>query len=401
MASPSAPSSKRSSEGINFLSQLVRTIAIRKADEDLEEMERGLRIFRLGATHAKDIPEPELQATSTSNTTRIGFFNLPRELRDEIYNHLWTSLPHLILSYSCADHLKSGCDISPAATDLWSKIQRLCLPQPGTDVASADVGNDAETTVWYLRIKACYDIEPSSSEQFSSPPAGISANKQLLQEALWAFHRKGVVQFENFFQGYKGSQYIWESSLRLNKFERQQLLVRLTNIPSGRAVYKSRHTVDARSTLTPFPIRELRVDLSLEGNRVHDDLNTFWIKIEISLLEECALASMVYRYERLGSPKSLKIYFKLAVRPDESLSRRVVILSQLRCLSKITQSLDRLEMVVDSYKLGKHDFPSLPKSLRVEMTNFGEEIVPHMKATSTVKAMHSSRLQWRFVFAKV
>jgi hypothetical protein len=200
MASPSAPSSKRSSEGINFLSQLVRTIAIRKADEDLEEMERGLRIFRLGATHAKDIPEPELQATSTSNTTRIGFFNLPRELRDEIYNHLWTSLPHLILSYSCAAHLKSGCDISPAATDLWSKIQRLCLPQPGTDVASADVGNDAETTVWHLRIKACYDIEPSSSEQFSSPPAGISANKQLLQEALWAFHRKGVVQFENFFQ---------------------------------------------------------------------------------------------------------------------------------------------------------------------------------------------------------
>jgi hypothetical protein len=58
-------------------------------------------------------------------------------------------------------------------------------------------------------------------------------------------------------------------------------------------------------------------------------------------------------------------------------------------------------MVVDSYKLNKHDVPSLPKSLRVEMTNFGDEIVPHMKATSTVKALPSSRLQWRFVFAKV
>jgi hypothetical protein len=110
-------------------------------------MKRGLRIFRLGATHAKVIMEPELQATSTFNTTRIGFFNLPRELRDEIYNNLWTSLAHLILFYSRTAHLKSGCDISPVATDLWSKIQGFCLPQPGTDVASADVENDAGTTV--------------------------------------------------------------------------------------------------------------------------------------------------------------------------------------------------------------------------------------------------------------
>jgi hypothetical protein len=110
---------------------------------------------------------------------------------------------------------------------------------------------------------------------------------------------------------------------------------------------------------------------------------------------------MIYRYERLGSPKSLKIYFKLAERPRESLSRRVVILSQLRCLSQITQSLDTLEMVADSYKLNKHDVPSLPKSLRVEITNSGDEVVPHMKAMSTVKALHSSKLQWRLVFAKL
>jgi hypothetical protein len=67
MASASAPSSKRSSEGIEFLEQLVRTIAIRKADEDLEEMERELRIFRLGGYACKRHPgtsaagNPDLQ----------------------------------------------------------------------------------------------------------------------------------------------------------------------------------------------------------------------------------------------------------------------------------------------------------------------------------------------------
>jgi hypothetical protein len=67
----------------------------------------------------------------------------------------------------------------------------------------------------------------------------------------------------------------------------------------------------------------------------------------------------VFSYVHSGSPKSLKIYLTLTEKPREFRLPLMVDLSQLHCLSHIVQSLDRSEMVVDSYEMDKRDSPYL------------------------------------------
>jgi hypothetical protein len=100
------------------------------------------------------LPEHSFNAPSTASTTDTmptGFFDLPRELRDEIYDHLWVSMPRVLIPYS---------------------------PK--------------------LRLKANFNVAPGSSNPFTSLPQGISASKSLLHEALSVFHRKGTVQVERY-----------------------------------------------------------------------------------------------------------------------------------------------------------------------------------------------------------
>jgi hypothetical protein len=75
-----------------------------------------------------------------------GFFTLPRELRDEIYTHLWTSMPRILVPYTHT-----------------------------------------------LRLRATFRVPFYPRDQCSSLPPGLSANRQLFHEALLAFHRKGTV----------------------------------------------------------------------------------------------------------------------------------------------------------------------------------------------------------------
>jgi hypothetical protein len=99
-------------------------------------------------------PENYSNAPSTASTTDTmptGFFDLPRELRDEVYDHLWASMPRVLMPYS---------------------------PK--------------------LRLKANFNVAPGPSDRFSSLPQGISASRSLLHEALSAFHRKGAVQVESY-----------------------------------------------------------------------------------------------------------------------------------------------------------------------------------------------------------
>jgi hypothetical protein len=80
-----------------------------------------------------------------------GFFDLPRELRDQIYDHLWASMPHVLMPYSSR-----------------------------------------------LLLRAYFDVAPGSIDGFSILPRGISASRSLLHEALSAFHCKGAVQVDGY-----------------------------------------------------------------------------------------------------------------------------------------------------------------------------------------------------------
>jgi hypothetical protein len=124
----------------------------------------GLQRDKAGATN---IWPCDLPRQSHSSTTTAGYVNLeehgdqldlPREIRKEIYAHLWTSNPSFILLYSTAPYLEPGCDIAPAAVQSFSTIKMLCLPHSGIDAASANDGIESNTTGWHLRIKARGDI---------------------------------------------------------------------------------------------------------------------------------------------------------------------------------------------------------------------------------------------------
>jgi hypothetical protein len=101
-----------------------------------------------------------------------GFFDLPRELRDEIYTHLWTSMPRILIPYTRTLHLK-----------------------------------------------ATFRVPFFPGDQCSSLPPSLSANKLLLHEALLAFHSKGIVRVpffvRNFEQEYSYRPYLTPTLLRV------------------------------------------------------------------------------------------------------------------------------------------------------------------------------------------
>jgi hypothetical protein len=78
-----------------------------------------------------------------------GFFDLSREIRDEIYHHLWQSMPRLILPYSPTLRVMGFCD----------------SPKP---------------------------LDPP----VQCPPSSIMACSKLLDESLLVFHSKGIVQLD-------------------------------------------------------------------------------------------------------------------------------------------------------------------------------------------------------------
>jgi hypothetical protein len=78
-----------------------------------------------------------------------GFFDLSREIRDEIYRHLWQSMPRLILPYSPT-----------------------------------------------LRVMGFYNSPKPLDPPVQRPPSGIVACSKLLEESLAAFYREGIVQLE-------------------------------------------------------------------------------------------------------------------------------------------------------------------------------------------------------------
>jgi hypothetical protein len=82
-----------------------------------------------------------------------GFFDLPREICDEIYDHVWSSTPRTLLSYSPTVRVRAVC------------------------------GNPVPHT----------SIEVPASVR---PPHGIAASSSLLEESLSDFLRKGMVHFE-------------------------------------------------------------------------------------------------------------------------------------------------------------------------------------------------------------
>jgi hypothetical protein len=88
-----------------------------------------------------------------------GFYDLPRELRDEIYTHLWTSMPRILVPYTRT-----------------------------------------------LRLRATFRVLFFPDDQFFSLPSGLSANKLLLHEALLAFHSKGIVRVPLFVSNF-GQEY--------------------------------------------------------------------------------------------------------------------------------------------------------------------------------------------------
>jgi hypothetical protein len=77
------------------------------------------------------------------------FFDLPRELRDNIYDHVWTSLRKIRLPYSAPILAEGYYNYSPP--------------------------------------------ENADMSGFCSLPRGVASNKIMLKEALEAFHRKGVI----------------------------------------------------------------------------------------------------------------------------------------------------------------------------------------------------------------
>jgi hypothetical protein len=124
--------------------------------------------------------------------------------------------------------------------------------------------------------------------------------------------------------------------------------------------YESQHKANTRGMLTHVPIQELRLDISPDDTRIRDlARGKFLTKICNPEKEELAPGSIVFSYVHSGSPKSLKIYLTLTEKPREFRLPLMVDLSQLHCLSHIVQSLDRSEMVVDSYEMDKRDSPYL------------------------------------------
>jgi hypothetical protein len=89
-----------------------------------------------------------------------GFFDLPREIRDEIYDHVWFSTPRILLSCSPTVRVHAVCG----------------NPVPHTSIEVPA----------YVR-----------------PPHGIAASSSLLEESLSDFIWKGVVHFEC------GNMYKW------------------------------------------------------------------------------------------------------------------------------------------------------------------------------------------------
>jgi hypothetical protein len=112
--------------------------------------------------------------------------------------------------------------------------------------------------------------------------------------------------------------------------------------------------------LRHIPIQELRLDISPDDTRIRDLVRgKFLTKICNPEMEELAPWSIMFSYVHFGFPKSLKIYLTFTENSCEFPLPLMVDLSQLHCLSHIVQSLDRSEMVVNSYEMDKRDSPYL------------------------------------------
>jgi hypothetical protein len=120
--------------------------------------ERRLRYCVLNPPTTTTSTPPATLPTTTFSTYNMptGFFDLPRELRDEIYTHLWTSMPRILIPYTRTLHLK-----------------------------------------------ATFRVPFFPGDQCSSLPPSLSANKLLLHEALLAFHSKGIVRVPLFVRNFE------------------------------------------------------------------------------------------------------------------------------------------------------------------------------------------------------
>jgi hypothetical protein len=269
-----------------------------------------------------------------------GFFDLPRELRDEIYDNLWDSIPRVLIPYSPA-----------------------------------------------VRLKVCFDVTPRAFgvNGFCSLPPGISASKSLLHEALSAFDRKGVVHIDDCYEAFdvpwrdeKGS---WRTGL--DSIE-----------------YAFNITKFSPPVLTPLAIGELRLHIDIFNCRFVDVDGSIGQKSAVLRKDARILINLVDKHTCIGAPKSWKIYATFT--PIQvQFERRKIFLTPFYDLGRIAQDLTSVDTVMNTWDTWESEGSLTGLPLCEEMEAFGRTVLPNMRVTTEKIELYYGRAQWRFKFTKV
>jgi hypothetical protein len=260
-----------------------------------------------------------------------GFFGLPRELRDDIYEYVWSSMPVVLFSYA-----------------------------PG------------------LIVEARYDAETDDDvAEASYLPAGLSANKLLILEALQCFHRKGDVCID------------YRNKLPSNGFPDTQLTplgFRAIELKVGTTCYDPLANLDHKSDVT-------------------EDVGSWDPESWHRRLEQAdvqALQVLVNDHARIGAPTKLSIHVFLNPRWRQAPSH--VNLQGLRVLGDIAGTLDTVQLDVLGRDKGvrKCFGKGLNGSLRYEAERLADKTLTD--TTWTMQVLHFPEIKyvcWRFVFNTV
>jgi hypothetical protein len=213
------------------------------------------------------------------------------------------------------------------------------------------------------------------------PPQGIAASRSLLHESLSAFYRKGVVHFEC------GNIYKWRWGV------------------------KTLETDWARSGSTPIHITSLHLHLELSAK---DDLQIQTTTEGEKLVTRkfkpdsiSALRHLAEDYVRIGSPKEIRIDFRLFGATDAAIFtlRHKIDFAPLKFIGGIAHHIDSLEIVVKDLSRGEMAGQTMRKALcdGMEMV-VGNATSEHMVTTvekePAVRWVELAGYTWRFSFTK-
>jgi hypothetical protein len=286
------------------------------------------------------LPEHSFNAPSTASTTDTmptGFFDLPRELRDEIYDHLWVSMPRVLIPYS---------------------------PK--------------------LRLKANFNFAPGSSNPFTSLPQGISASKSLLHEALSVFHCKATVQVERYpgtpeptYGGHESAKpRSSEAAFAEFKFSTPALtplVIRQLCVNAEMNRNDFFNTVGSYGIETAVNPQDATVLRHLVDNYARIGAPKSW-KIHLNL-----------RPLLHGQQKIDLIAFYYLERISKNLASIAIVFEMVWSM-KVPNTLMDLS-------LGPH--------LCTEMETLGQNVFPNFKATAETVYMGDRKIEWRFNFTKM